>query len=628
MPRLSFEDNCLFLNLTYQEMGNNPGIEMFFGSILGMNFDQKNMFSYSSEDIVKVASLIKKVLKRLDALGFTRDLDYQCQRILSLTENSDKELRESILAGLDIKEKTHNIPEIPEFIRQLKPYQIKSVIHATNCYNVANFSVPGSGKTTIAYATFSILRANKLVDSLLIIGPRSSFMPWEEEFEACFGRPSNSLRIVGNNNQIAKTNLDNIDIILLTYQMASNIVPDLIKILCSKQFLLILDESHHVKKFKGGLWSDSVIKIAPFAKRRLILSGTPMPNSLLDLWSQFTFLWPFRNLMGERVAFETSVNNDMGTNRIKETIHPFYTRITKNQLGLPPPKFIKTLVPLNRVQRSIYNAIATRILGEINATPLEIMRLRDWRRNRIIRLLQAASNPTLLTEYSDEFRIPPLQIEGFSVVKLIEKYSQFEIPNKLVSTERLVRKLLADGEKVIVWTTFIRNIKTLRKMLRDKNPLEIYGDIPKDENEDEFLNREKIIKEFKSDSRPRVLIANPNSLAESVSLHKICKNAIYVDRTFNAGQYIQSLDRIHRIGLDPKDTITYHILCSRDTIDEVIDTRLDDKYQRMLNMLNDDLNIFNLETEMDEVSDEELENDFQAVTKQLLTLKDGEPSDR
>ena len=91
------------------------------------------------------------------------------------------------------------IPElvIPDFVRRLKQYQRVSVKHMIDIPYSANFSVPGSGKTTIVYAAFSVLRERGEVDRLLVIGPRSCFRPWEEEFEGCFGRVPRRLRITG-----------------------------------------------------------------------------------------------------------------------------------------------------------------------------------------------------------------------------------------------------------------------------------------------------------------------------------------------------------------------------------------------------------------------------------------------
>ena len=83
----------------------------------------------------------------------------------------------------------------------------------------------------------------------------------------------------------------------------------------------------------------------------------------------------------------------------------------------------------------------------------------------------------------------------------------------------------------------------------------------------------------------RVIIANPFAVAESISLHKACHNAIYLERSFNCAHFIQSKDRIHRYGL-PKDTETnYFYIVSENSIDEVVDERLKRKEERLLDLI-------------------------------------------
>ena len=149
----------------------------------------------------------------------------------------------------------------------------------------------------MTYAIYSVLRSKGLLDKLVVIGPGSSFMSWEDEFEACFGKKVTSLRVRGDIVREMEDSFKKSDLMLLTYQMASRITPELIRLLSNSKVLLVLDESHNIKRFNGGLWSSSVLKLAPYATKRMILTGTPMPNNLYDLWSQFTFLWPFKNLL-------------------------------------------------------------------------------------------------------------------------------------------------------------------------------------------------------------------------------------------------------------------------------------------------------------------------------------------
>jgi SNF2 family DNA or RNA helicase len=94
------------------------------------------------------------------------------------------------------------------------------------------------------------------------------------------------------------------------------------------------------------------------------------------------------------------------------------------------------------------------------------------------------------------------------------------------------------------------------------------------------------LKEFhESNSSFRVLLANPFSVAESISLHKACHTAIYLERNFNAGQFIQSKDRIHRYGLKSDDYTQYYYLTSEQSIDETIHERLAFKEKRMNNAI-------------------------------------------
>jgi SNF2 family DNA or RNA helicase len=257
-------------------------------------------------------------------------------------------------------------------------------------------------------------------------------------------------------------------------------------------------------------------------------------------------------------------------------------------------------------------------LADIVKAPADRAKLRMWRTARMVRLLQAASNPALLTQYSVEFQVPPLSAAGLSVDELIREYHKFEVPVKIDFSVKLARELIKKKEKVLIWTAFIHNIRTLEHALREFQPRIIYGDVPKDEEEDVDFNREKMIQEFKTSSEYPLLIANPSACAESISLHRICNHAIYLDRTFNAAHYLQSLDRIHRIGMDPGQRVYYYLLQSKGTIDEVIDERLLEKENRMRKLLDDDISVMNLDYEASEFSEEtEEDKDFSAVVEHL-----------
>ena len=124
-------------------------------------------------------------------------------------------------------------------------------------------------------------------------------------------------------------------------------------------------------------------------------------------------------------------------------------------------------------------------------------------------------------------------------------------------------------------------------------------------------DRQAAIKRFREGSS-KVLLANPATLAESISLHKTCQNAIYVNRNFNAAQFIQSKDRIHRINMPAGTTANYYFILNKDSVDLSVDERLTAKEQRMLAILDaDDIKIGGSELEDGNImSSEDIESSY------------------
>ncbi len=101
-----------------------------------------------------------------------------------------------------------------------------------------------------------------------------------------------------------------------------------------------------------------------------------------------------------------------------------------------------------------------------------------------------------------------------------------------------------------------------------------------------------------------ILIANPAACAESISLHKTCHNAIYYDLTYNCAQYLQSLDRIHRVGGSETIEANYFFLQYENSIDQDILNNLRRKADRMSRIIDEDYRIYSLDMFDDE--DEEI----------------------
>lgn len=171
-------------------------------------------------------------------------------------------------------------------------------------------------------------------------------------------------------------------------------------------------------------------------------------------------------------------------------------------------------------------------------------------------------------------------------------YEDSETPAKYIAVKKIVDSILAENGKVVIWASFIHTIHRLKRFLENEGILcqELYGATPVERDgidEDEFiLTREKIVKAFQEPDCPfKVIIANPFAVAESISLHKACHNAIYIERSFNAAHFVQSKDRIHRYGLMAGTVTNYYYVLSQNTIDETIDARLTEKEMRMTEIM-------------------------------------------
>ena len=200
-------------------------------------------------------------------------------------------------------------------------------------------------------------------------------------------------------------------------------------------------------------------------------------------------------------------------------------------------------------------------------------------------LLEAATNPSLLIAGSHPhdpvlFRHPPLDVPHDTALEdLLSAYPNYETPWKFELLKAAVEENARQSKKTLVWSNFVRNLETLRNYeLQEYHPAIVHGGVQ---------DRADQLKRFRSDPDCHVLLANPAALGEGVSLHHTCHDAIYLERTFNAGHYLQSVDRIHRLGLDPDASTRVTILSSAETIDEIVDSRLREKTERLGALLRD-----------------------------------------
>lgn len=493
-----------------------------------------------------------------------------------------------------------------EMERQLREKQMWDAFFIKEMKKSANYSVPGAGKTSIVYGAFAYL--NKLgvdrVKKIIMIGPKNSFKSWKDEFLKCFGSKK-ELKLLNIQDKKYRTQKDrvsalrfdseNCNLILINYDLLPSLV-DVLNEIINSGTMLVFDEIHKIKAI-GGVWSSAALDICKNAKYKVALTGTPIPNSYLDLYNQLNIL--FTDEYKTFFKFSTSdlrKPSDSLALKINEMIYPFFCRTTKKQLNVPEPN-PDDMVP--SLMTDSEQVLFSWLRRKYTHNGLELY----------IRLLQASTNPKLLLKSIDSNCISDLftseedeetdsnQYIDFENIKFDNSYDQefvnlvnkFDMTSKFWKGIDLVKKLVSENKQVVVWAIFVDTINRIESELNKAgiSAKIIYGATDLEE-------REKRIEEFKS-KKFNVLITNPHTLAESVSLHDTCHDAVYFEYSFNLTHMLQSRDRINRLGLPESQYTQYYYLVLKgsipdeDSIDLKTYERLKDKKDVMLKSIEGEL---------------------------------------
>jgi SNF2 family DNA or RNA helicase len=455
--------------------------------------------------------------------------------------------------------------------RPLKPFQISNLRALLKVPNGANFSVPGAGKTTTALAVWNYLNNKSLLTRLLVVCPRSAFEAWRDEPNIVIDRHV----IV---NQFTDESIPpGTEILYVNYEQLES--PErlsrIVRWVSQELTMLVIDEAHRIKAGPASVRWRACLEISSKAKRIDLLTGTPMPQSPQDLKNLFSLSWP---------GIPKSFFSDQKLASLRRG--GIFVRTTKNELNLPPMVITPVNIPMGKIQGEIYLALRRSFVGRFGLSDMD----RNYfgqKGKAVMTLIAAATNPGLLLGSSNEDAYlgllwPPQELSGSErLMGILNKYVQHEIPPKYEWVIKFISKATSEGRKVLVWSTFIGNLVALKKLLSPYNPAMIYGGTSQ---EDRILE----LKRFRTSSDCSVLLSNPQTLGEGVSLHNECHDAIYLDRSYNAGLYLQSLDRIHRLGLPLSQETSVFILNTEGTVDLRIGKRLATKIDLLGSFLNDE----------------------------------------
>lgn len=428
------------------------------------------------------------------------------------------------------------------------PHQIEAIRHLVQNPFTALFDEQGLGKSKIVIDAICQLINDKIIDSALIVAPLSLLPNWEFEVQKhSFLMP---ITLKGGKKEKKYKYLTKSKIYLINYEAVITQLEILRRFCSFKKIATVLDEATRIKnpKTKTAL---AIFEIAKYSSIRIAITGTPVANNPKDLWSIYYFL-DYGKTLGsdfEKFSSQFDEKDKFYEEKLKELRTIVYRtairRLKDEVMELPQKTFINCYLDLKPTQGKMYEEYRDELRLEI--AKIDGTKIIDEANNifkKLLRLTQIASNP-----------------------KLLDKNYQ-EIPVKYDFIINKIDSILSSNEsKVIIWTSFIMNLFELKKMLKKYNPLLLHGDL-------EVNDRQKIVQLFQGSSGNRVLIANPAAAKEGLTLTR-ANYAFYLDRNFSLTDYLQSQDRIHRIGQN-KECLIFKIICNN-TIDEYIDAVLEMK---------------------------------------------------
>jgi superfamily II DNA or RNA helicase len=417
----------------------------------------------------------------------------------------------------------------------LRPYQRRGVewmhhLSDVGCHGLLADEM-GLGKTL---QVISLLAARPLAGlPHLVVCPASVVPVWREEIARFF--PSLKVDVLKTGNDFAASKEPVIWLASYTQLRKHR------GLLAGTEFgYAVLDEGQFIKN------PDAKVTLTCFAIRarhRLVLTGTPLENRQLDLWSIFRFLLP--GLLGSRAAFEASLGADRpGTlDRLRAQLAPFILRRTKGEVAteLPPKVEMDLLCPLTDVQRAEYAKICSEGLQRLGDDVGAAMREKSFGFLALLtRLRQACCDPDMLPWLK-----APLSDSG-KINLLVEKLAE----------------IVGSGHKVVIFSQFVMLLERVREALALHFP-----DLPRYELTGMTLDRQKPVQSFQTAQGAAVMLVSLKAAGTGITLHA-ADYVFLLDPWWNPAVEMQAVDRVHRIG--QRSTVFVYRMVTAGTIEERI----------------------------------------------------------
>ena len=375
----------------------------------------------------------------------------------------------------------------------------------------------------------------------LIVMPTSLIHNWENEINK-FAPSLKVYKHVGglrNKSNSLGSVISYYDVILTTYGTLRNDV----EMLRNYEFwYLILDESQNIKNSSSKTYK-SILEIR--SKHKLVITGTPIENSLSDLWSQLNFL--NKGLLGSEPYFKREFitpiekkNDEEQQIKLKKLIQPFVLRRKKEEVAKDLPAMTEQIryCEMTEAQKEIYNteksSIRNAILKNIESNGLKKSALVVLQ--GLTKLRQLANHPSMVTKETET------ESGKFDVIY------------------RCLKSLLAENHKVLIFSSFVKHLELVQAKIKSKNWK--YSMLT-----GKTTDRQEVIRQFQEDPENHIFLISLK--AGGVGLNLTSADYVFIiDPWWNPAAENQAINRAHRIGQDKK-VFVYRFI-TEDSIEEKI----------------------------------------------------------
>ena len=517
------------------------------------------MYAVQSNETIRIydSYLYRESIKEID--GRQYDAEDKCWVVPLCCENVATlsligcELDKTLAAML----KSRRDAFVAVFVHPKPRVKAKLYVHQQNAYDfalqsfekskgVALLADMGTGKTMMTIAIAGTLEKEKGVKRMLIVCPKSIVGVWEEEFRK-FADYKYALTILDGEMKKKRSAFDfmngqALQIIVVNYESCWRLEVEITK---WKPDLIVCDESSKIKN-PSASQSKALHRLGRLTKYNMILTGTPITGSPLDIFSQYKFLddsilgtsfYLFRN----RYAILGGYQNRMiiGYRHMAELVtkvHSVAFRIKiEDAVDLPPFIDETRIVPLEPQAQSIYKRIEKDCYAELDNGEVTA-------RNVLTQLLR-------LSQCSGGFIRDDIKGEAEQVSSA-----------KLEALEDIIDACLDEGRKVVVFARFVPEIEGIEEMLHEKKiPYSLIYGATKD--------RAEQVSRFQEDQSVKVFVGQLQTTGMGLTL-TAANVAVFYSLDFSYANYEQSRARIHRIGQTEK--CLYIHLVGKGTVDEKI----------------------------------------------------------